>query len=126
MVGLLVRNTDMSLPGSSLTYTTVFHVVLLDFEAIFYIFQCGGFCFCYDLMIYVWCISFSGGQDVDLDAILGELCELETQLTTQQTELNDSLHKAASSTGAKYAVVQKDSKRKQSTHSSCQYCKQSE
>ena len=61
---------------------------------------------------------FSGGQDVDLDAILGELCELETQLTTQQTELNDSLHKAASSTGAKYAVVQKDSKRKQSTQSS--------
>ena len=49
---------------------------------------------------------------------MGELCELETQLTTQQTELNDSLHKAASSTGAKYAVVQKDSKRKQSTQSS--------
>ena len=60
---------------------------------------------------------FPGGQDVDLDAILGELCELETQLTTQQTELNDSLHKAASSTGAKYAVVQKDSKIKQSGQS---------
>lgn len=63
-------------------------------------------------------LFFSGGQDVDLDAILGELCELETQLTTQQTEINDSLHKAASSTGAKYAVVQKDpSKRKQNTQS---------
>ena len=60
---------------------------------------------------------FSGGQDVDLDAILGELCELETQLTTQQTEINDSLHKAASSTSAKYAVVRKDSKRKQSSQS---------
>ncbi len=51
---------------------------------------------------------------MDLDAILGELCELETQLTTQQTELNDSLHKVTStpSTGAKYAIVQKDVKRK--------------
>ena len=60
-------------------------------------------------------LSCTGGQDVDLDAILGELCELETQLTTQQTELNDSLHKVVSSTGAKYAVVQKDSKKKPST-----------
>ena len=69
-------------------------------------------------MLSLCIFLFLGGQDVDLDAILGELCELETQLTTQQTEINDSLHKAASSTGAKYAVVQKDSKRKQSTQSS--------
>ena len=30
---------------------------------------------------------FSDNADVDLDAILGELCELETQLTTTQDEL---------------------------------------
>ncbi len=49
---------------------------------------------------------------MDLDAILGELCELETQLSTQQSEINDSLHRAnaapAPSGGVKYAVVNKD------------------
>lgn len=33
----------------------------------------------------------TGDQDVDFDAILGELCELESQLNTQQTQINTSL-----------------------------------
>ena len=33
----------------------------------------------------------SDGQDLDLDAILGELCQLETQLNTQQSEIKTSM-----------------------------------
>ncbi len=43
----------------------------------------------------MYLLYISGDQeDVDFDAILGELCDLETQLSTQQTELNDSLKNA--------------------------------
>ena len=41
-----------------------------------------------------------GSSDLDLDAILGDLCELESQIVTAQTEINDSLRKNSSSDNA--------------------------
>ena len=38
-----------------------------------------------------------GGSDLDLDAILGDLCELESQLTTQRTEISDLQRKTSTS-----------------------------
>ena len=40
------------------------------------------------------CVTDSGGDIADLDAILGELCELETAIDTTRTQINTSLKEA--------------------------------